>query len=230
MKRHLKRIAAPKSWAIKRKKTKFLIRPNPSGHPMGLSIPLSIFLKDMTKYAKTTKDVKNILTNKEVFVDGKRRKDRKFSVGFMDVVKLPDAKENYRVLLNTRGKLFVQQIDDTEAQTKLCKIIGKTLLKKAKMQVNLNDGKNILIKEGNYKVGDSIVLNLKDYTVKEHFPIEKGVIAFLISGKNIGKTGHIEEVKEEGYMFKDQDNNQYPVMKSSVFVIGKDKAAIKLEN
>jgi len=196
---------------------------------MNLSIPISIFLKDMTKYAKTTKDVKNILTNKEVFVDGKRRKDRKFSVGFMDVIKLPDAKENYRVLLNTRGKLSVQTIDDNEAQTKLCKIVGKTALKKAQMQLNLNDGKNIIIKEGSYKVGDSILLNLKDYTVKEHLPIEKGVTAFLISGKNIGKTGHIEEVNGEGYTFKDQDNNQYPVMKNSVFVIGKDKPVIKLE-
>ena len=112
MKRHLKRLSAPKSWSIKRKKTTFIMRPEPSGHPKELCIPLSIFLKDMVKYAKTTKDVKNILTSKEIFVDGRRRKSPKFAVGFMDVITVPDTKENFRVLLSTKGKIASQKIDD----------------------------------------------------------------------------------------------------------------------
>lgn len=228
MKRHLKRLAVPRSWPIKRKKTTFVMRPEPSGHPSHLCIPMSIFLKDMVKYAKTTKDVKNILNSKEIFVDGRRKKSEKFSVGFMDIVTVPDTKENFRILLNTRGQIMSQKIEDKEAQTKLCKITGKTTLKKAKMQLNLNDGKNLVVKDGKYKVGDTIILNLKDYAVKDCFPMEKGAVAFLISGKNTGKVGNIEDITEKGYTFRDQDGNTYPVEKESIFVIGKDKPVITL--
>ena len=72
-KKHLKRQASMTTWPIERKGTKFITRPNP-GKKFKLSIPIAIVFKNMLNYCKTTKEVKKILMDKEVIIDGKRRK------------------------------------------------------------------------------------------------------------------------------------------------------------
>ena len=104
-KKHLKRLNAPKSWKIKRKGIKFITRPNPGAHSFSLGMPINIVLREIFEYAKTTKEVKNILNNKEVLINGVRRKDHRFIVGFMDIIAIPGIKAYFRVLLDKKGKL-----------------------------------------------------------------------------------------------------------------------------
>ena len=61
VKRHLSRLTAPKSWPIKRKSTKWITRPHPGPHTLKNCMSLNIVLKNILKYAKTTKEVKKIL-------------------------------------------------------------------------------------------------------------------------------------------------------------------------
>ena len=55
---HLKRLAAPKTWGITRKNTKFITKPVPGPHGMQAGMPLSVLIKEILNYAGTTREVK----------------------------------------------------------------------------------------------------------------------------------------------------------------------------
>jgi len=58
MSRHLKRYNAPKSWAIKRKERKYIMRLSPGPHNKKMSVPLNIVLRDMLSLSDTKKETK----------------------------------------------------------------------------------------------------------------------------------------------------------------------------
>src|SRR3989344_633623 len=103
-KRHLKRHFAPNSWKIKRKGLTFVTRHNPGPHSGKTSMPLNVVLRDMLHYADTARESKIILTRRNVFVDGIRRKEPKFPVGLFDVVEFKDINKSHRVILDKKGK------------------------------------------------------------------------------------------------------------------------------
>ena len=109
VKNHLKRIAAPKSWLIaNRKERKFITRPNSGAHSFELGVPLNMVLKYWLMHANNEKEVKNILTNCHVMVDGVVKKNPKFLVGFMDSIEIKKTNELYRVLISKKKKkIFV---------------------------------------------------------------------------------------------------------------------------
>ena len=122
---HQKRLSAPKSWTIKRKKEKFIIRGKPGQHSFKTAIPLNLVLKNLMKCVKTTKEVKYVLNNKEIFINNKIRRDSKFFVGFMDTIAIPLTEEYYRMLIDKKGKFFLLDIKENESKIKLCKIKNK---------------------------------------------------------------------------------------------------------
>ena len=98
MKNHLKRIATPRTWVIDRLSRTFITRPKPGAHSLAQGMPLSVILRDMVKVASTTAEVKKILNNKEVLVDGKRRKDHRLIVGLFDIISIPELKQQFRIV------------------------------------------------------------------------------------------------------------------------------------
>ena len=129
VKRHLSRLNAPKSWPIKRKGIKFIRKPSPGAHTLRQCISLSLVIQNMLKYAKTSKEIKKILHERKILVNGKVKRDSAFAVGIMDVLSIPTLKENYRVLYNTKGKFVLMKIEEKDANEILMKIINKTLIK-----------------------------------------------------------------------------------------------------
>ena len=69
---HLKRINAPRTWPIKRKGIKFIVRPDPGAHSMDFGIPIIAVLRDMLPYASNKRDVLNILNFNDILVDSKK--------------------------------------------------------------------------------------------------------------------------------------------------------------
>jgi len=228
VKNHLKSITMPKTWQIERKKTVFVTRPNPGAHPMMYSMPLNIVMKELIKCAKTTKEVKAILHDKEVLVDGKKRNDEKYSVGLMDVVSLPETKQNYRIIINQKGKLKALEIPKEEANIKLSKVENKTVIKKGKIQLNLSDGRNIIVEKDSYKTGDSLVVALPTQEIKDTINFKPGMTALLIGGKHIGFIGKVEDVKSNIITIKIGENS-YETLKDYAFMVGKDKPIITLD-
>lgn len=224
--KHLSRLAMPKSWRLKRKATKWIARPLPGPHPIKLGLPLVLVLRDILKYANTTKEVKKVLHNQEILVDGIRRKEPRFIVGLMDVIAIPKLSSYFRVLLNKKGKIIFIPIKDNEANIKPCKIIGKKIVK-GKIQLNLFDGKNILVEKGDYQTRDSLLIELPSQKIKELLKFQKGNTIYLTAGKNTGETGVIEEIKGDRVLYK-RDNMIFETLKDCVFVIGKEKPLIRL--
>ena len=230
VKRHLKTLTVPKTWPIKKKGQTFVVRPTP-GKKYMTSMPLSLVFKTLLKSCKTMKEVKNILQDKEVFVDGKRQKNPRSLIGLMDVLSVPESKEYYRLIINKNKKLQLVKISDKEANLKLNKIIGKTFLKKKVIQLNLSDGRNINVKKDSYSVGESLLIEIPKQKIKEHYKFEKGNYAYLIKGKHLGSHGVIQGISKEGQNMvsvKTKDNI-FETPKESVFIIGKDKPAIQIE-
>lgn len=226
MKKHLKRLASPKSWPIKRKISKWITRPNP-GYKLERCMALNTILKEILSYVNTTRECKKILNEGKVVVNKKIRKDHKFSVGFMDVLEFPLIDEYYRVLLSNKGKIVLKKINKKESNFKLSKVIGKKILKKGKIQINLEDGRNFIIEKNGYKVNDSVLINLSDGKIKEHLKFEKGNLVLIIGGKHIGDICILEKIEKDKVIVKKNDK-KFETLKDYAFVVGKGKAVIAL--
>ncbi len=129
MKKHLKRLNAPRVLSIKRKVKKWTVRSSPGPHPLKKSISLGIIIRDYLGLADSLKETKEILTNGEVVVDGVVRKDHKFPCGLMDVISIPNLKKDFRVIFDRRGKLTLVPITAKDADWKLCRIENKKIEK-----------------------------------------------------------------------------------------------------
>ncbi len=197
----LKRYLIPKFWNVKRKENVFVVKPMPGPHKIKESIPLQVILRDILKFAETAKEAKQILKSEKILVDKKIRKEPKYPVGLMDVIEIPDAKKYYRIDVNKNG-LYLNTIKEDDADKKLCKITGKTTLKGGLTQINLHDGRNIILKKNAYKAGDSLLIHLPDQKILKHFKLQKGEKATIISGKNIGIRGSIEDIKRRKTMLE----------------------------
>ena len=226
MKSHLKRLIVPKSWKLLKKEEKFVIRPRPGAHPAKLSMPISLLLKNLS-YASTTKEVKKILSTKEVLVDGKRVKEHKIPVGFMDIITIKDTNDVLRIVLDEKGRLRIIPAEKDEALLKLSRIKGKKVLSKGKIQLNLSDNKNILIDKGDYKVGDSVLITVPFQEIKQHIKLEKGALIYLIGGKHIGNKGTVDDIEGNKLIYTSA-KKKYESLKKYAFVIGKGKESIKL--
>jgi small subunit ribosomal protein S4e len=227
-KNHLKRISSPRTWILDRKSTTFTVRPNAGGHSFENGLPLGIVIRDMLGLAKSMTEVKKILNNNEILVDGKRRKDHRFIVGLFDVLKFSLLNKSYRLTFDKKGRIVLIEIDDKESNTKVCKIVGKSLVKKGKIQYHLHDGKSIL-SEVQAKVGDTLLISLPTLEIKSSLPFQEGVTIFLTKGRYAGDVGQLESVRGDEVIYI-RDGKKIETSKNYAFVVGKEKAEIKIKD
>ncbi|MCD6402954.1 MAG: 30S ribosomal protein S4e [Candidatus Aenigmarchaeota archaeon] len=230
MRLHLKRLLVPRFWKIPKKLRKWAVAPRPGPHPKEMSIPLLVVVRDLLKLAETGKEAKKIIKAGEVLVDGRKRKDHKFPVGFMDVVSIPKIKKHYRVGIDQHGLKLVE-IKDDEANKKLCRIEDKTIVKGGKTQLNLHDGRNVLVEEDVYKTGDSILIELPTQKILKHIKLEKDSLAVIIGGQNMGSLVKVKEVivtrsREPNKVTCVKGKEEITAIKDYVFVVGKDKPLV----
>ncbi|NQU79829.1 30S ribosomal protein S4e [Candidatus Woesearchaeota archaeon] len=225
-KQHMKRIAAPKTWNIGRKESTFITRPNPGGHKIAYCMPLSVVMRELIKVSRTAKESKQILHLKDVFVDKRKRVEDKYPVGLMDIIEFPQMEQQYRILLDNKGRIAAVPATAKETSTKLSKIESKTSVKGGKIQLNMSDGRNILIDKNNYGTGDTLQLSLPDQKITSHFPLEKGAMVLLIGGKYAGMVVAIDEICDDKIILKTSKNQKFETSKSYAFVVGKDKPVL----
>jgi small subunit ribosomal protein S4e len=228
MKNHLKRIASPRTWIINRKQNVFITRPKPGAHPLNAGMALGVILRDKLGLVSTMSEAKKVLNNQEILIDGKRKKDYRLIVGLFDVLSVPSLKQQFRVALDKKGRLVVNPIAAQEATFKICKVVGKSVLAKNKIQLNLHDGKNIISSE-KVKVGDSLVLELPTLKIKEALPLNKDVAVFLTKGKHAGALGVLKEIQDQEAIFT-VGKEEIETAKQYLFVVGKKESLIKLND
>lgn len=232
MSKHLKRYFSPKSWKIKRKGIVYITKPSPGPHKIEMALPLNVILRDMLGYAATNREVKFMLANRDIAVDGIRRRDFKFPVGLFDVLSLNDVGEHFRIILDKKGSIILIKISKDESSLKPCKIIGKSIMKgvEGKAQLNLYDGKNMLVEKDSYKVGDVVLIELseKNLRIRDHIKLAKDSLVFLTGGRHIGETGKVQDIAGNRIIYKTEKGDVVETLKKYAFPVGKDKPLIKL--
>ncbi|MBI2550686.1 30S ribosomal protein S4e [Candidatus Woesearchaeota archaeon] len=223
-KKHLKRVAAPSTWMIGRKESRFIAMPHGS-YSLEHGMPLIAVLKDVLNLVSTRKEGKRVLNSKEILVNGIRKKDEKFMIGLMDVLTVKEIGKSYRMLLNRNNVLVLAPVSETESGIKLCKITGKSAINKGKLQLSLNDGRSI-IGSNEHRTGDSLVLEMPAGKIKHHLKLEKGCHAYLIGGSNVGRNGIVENISGDKVTIKIGDN-VVEAARRFVLVTGSDKPVIK---
>ena len=117
---HLKRLAMPRSWPLPRKTSVWVTRPTPGAHSLEHCMPITLVLRDVLNVAKTAREVRFILHNELAKIDGRVVKDTRRGVGLMDVLTLGE--QNYRCVLDHKGRLQYRLIGADEASWKVCRI------------------------------------------------------------------------------------------------------------
>ena len=232
MSKHLKRLNAPRVLRLHRKERKWTIRSSPGPHHLDKAIPLGMVIRDYLKLCGTQREAKRIITSGEIMIDGVKRKNYKFPCGLMDVISITKMKKNYRILFDQKGKLALVPIQSKDAEWKLCRIENKTIIKGNKIQLNLHDGGNKLIKKDEYKTGDVLKITFKDQNISDVYKFIKGNVSMIIGGSHIGQTANIEDVEiipsSKPNLAKMKGKNEFSTLQSYVFPIGKTKPAITL--
>ncbi|MCL2786761.1 MAG: 30S ribosomal protein S4e [Methanomassiliicoccaceae archaeon] len=230
MSAQMKRLAAPRSWPLKRKVTVWVTKQSPGPHAVERSMPAAVVLRDMLKVCDTAKEAKRIIGNREVMIDGKPLRSHKMPIGLMDVITIPRTNSNYRMLLTEKGKLTLIPISDEEARWKLCRIENKTTVRGGKTQLNLHDGRNIVLVENKYSTGDTLKFDLYEKKITGAYPLAPGSAAMIIEGPHAGRTPVVSELvcvrRTTDDVVKFEDGTE--TVKGHVFIIGSKKPALKL--
>jgi len=230
MKKHIKRMAAPNSWAIPRKTSYWVTKPSPGPHGTRESMPLLAVVRDMLKLCDNAREARFIIGSRGVSVDGKVVTNYKYPVGLMDVVTILKTKQNYRMLVDYKAQLKLVTIDDSEKGWKLARIDGKKVIKKGKVQLNLHDGRCMILAKDQYKTGDVLKIDVPSQKLVKNFKLEKGSMALLIGGSHPGSLQTIEDYQiRRGsapnlVTFKEG----FSTIKENVFVVGDKAPEIKL--
>jgi small subunit ribosomal protein S4e len=239
----LKRKPAPRFWPIHRKEFTWIVRPSPGPHSLQNCLPLAVVLRDILGLAQTRKEAKTIVSQGKVYVDGKIRRKDNFPIGLMDIVSIPDADKNFRIIPSKKG-LILYPISKEEAAFKLCRIEDRTIIKKGHVQLNLHDGSNLLMKvaepenpkEDVYKTLDTLKLGLPERQILEYIKMKEKSSAIITGGKNIGRYGKIVEIeKAEGkkrrnafVTIEDAKGNRYQTVLNFIFTIGETQPIISV--
>jgi small subunit ribosomal protein S4e len=225
-KKHLKRIAAPRHWMLDKMGGVFAPRPSSGPHKLRECLPLVILIRNRLKYALTSKEVKMILMQRLVKVDGKVRTDTGFPTGFMDVVSIEKTNENFRLLFDTKGRFIAQRVIPAEAKFKLCKV--------KKLQTGLNgvpsltthDGRTIRYPDPLIKANDTVKFDLEQNKIVDFVKFDTGNLVMITGGHNLGRVGVIVSKERHPGSFdiihiKDALGQQFATRSGNVFVIGK---------
>jgi small subunit ribosomal protein S4e len=231
---HLKRLNAPDSWHIAKKTTKFITKTSPGPHNAN-AMPIAVWLRDHMGLARNLKEVKQILNQNDVIINGRPCRDAKMGIGIFDIISLPKINKFYRILRDKNGRHVSIEIDAEAAKTRLCKVKNKTVVAGGKVQLNMRDGANLLA-DNTYKSGDSIVLSLESETrfkIVDHFPFAIGNMAMVIGGRHSGKVARIVDIiKMPGsvpnkIILEDESaKTRFDTISPYIYMVGKQTPAI----
>lgn len=214
---HLNRQNIGKTWSIPRKGSKYLAV---ASHNKRNSIPLVVVMRDILKLVKTKKELRKALNEKQININGKEIRCVNYPIGLFDVLSLVGSK-SFKATLSDKKKIVFNDVSGKDAETKVIKIIGKKILGRDKVQLNLVDGRNVFSSE-KANTGDSVVYNFKDNKIENIIKMEKGRQGFVVEGKHAGHKGKIEGIIERGgkslAKISDEDGNKINVWVKNIIV------------
>ncbi len=180
---HLTRKETSVLLPIRRKGTKYIAR---AASHVFTAVPVLIAVRDMLKIARTAAEVKHLIHNKLLKINGKLVRDMHESIKLFNLF---EADKNYLLTLSSTGRFIFKE---TKLHERLCKVVNRRLIEQGKTQLNLHDGSNLITK-GDIAIGDSVYLDFAGKMVK-HKALAKGASVFVIAGKYAGLDSKLIDV------------------------------------
>jgi len=224
--KHLKRMFAPSHWMLDKSKGRWAPKASAGPHKMRECLPLIVMLRERLKYALTYREVKMIVMQRLIKVDGKVRMDMFYPAGFMDTVQIEKTKENFRILYDTKGRFVMHKISKEEASYKLCRVRKVLRGPKGIPYCITHDGRTLRYPDPDVKPNDSVRLDTGTGKILDHVKFEAGNSVMIMGGNNIGRIGTITHRDRKPGSFdmvsvKDAAGHTFVTRLGNVFVIGK---------
>lgn len=219
-----KRVSYSGKGKILRKSNTWVIATAPGPHSKSKSINLGVLLRDTLKIADNIREVKYILANKHVSVNGIRRNEYTFGVGLFDIVNIEESGKRYRMLYDNKGYIALNEMKKDQKNIRYSKILGKKIMKEGKIQINLDNGYNFILSKNEYNVKDTAVYDFVNKKIVEVLPFAKGSTAYVVDGPHVGKAGVIKEivagdlVKTEEVLIQGKDG-EFRTVSEYIYVI-----------
>ncbi|MBP1357437.1 MAG: 30S ribosomal protein S4e [Sulfolobus sp.] len=201
---HITRFEAPWFLEISKKEYKWTVRAVPGPHKLSESIPLALVLKHYIEVVETTREAKRLIFDGKVMVDGRIRRDYKYPVGLMDVVSIPSADLYFRAIPDNTRYLKLIKITKEDAKYKFVRILNKTTNKHGNLQLNLEDGRNILIpkekiNEMKFTTLSTLKIEVPSQNIATAYEIKDGKYGIIVGGRNVGLHGIIKSIQYATY-------------------------------
>jgi len=224
-KKHLKRLHVPKFWMLSKLEGIWAPRPSQGPHKLRESLPLILILRNRLKYALTGKETKMICIEKHVKVDGKVRTDPNFPAGFMDVIEIPKAGDQFRLVYDSKGRYVLHRISDEEKGFKLCRVKSLNLTTKKIPCLVTHDGRTIRYPDPDAKEHDTVKVDINSGKIVSVLKFEAGKVAMVTKGRNTGSVGVITRVEKHPGSFdivvlRNAAGTTFSTRKENVFIIG----------
>lgn len=214
---HIKKNVMPATWPVPRKGSKYIAVPT---HGFKKGITVLYILRDILKIVRSRREAKYMTMNKMVKVNNKIRIDEAFPVLVFDSITLDKSNKSYRLEMVNR-KFVLKEINKKDAESKIVKIIGKRVISKSKIQMNLEDGQNFITSQ-KFSVGDSVVIDTIHDKIIKVLPLKEGSKIDVVIGRHSGKSGKIvrfeELTKGKSYLVKFDDGEVSLPLKSILVV------------
>ncbi len=223
-----KRLMVPRVVKIPRKT--FFWAPTPSAGRYGKDQSITILsaIRDYLRISDKERECTRILVNGLVKVDGKVVKDRRFAIGFMDVLEISG--KFYRVLYNDQGALVILPEAAERSDLKPLKIKNKTIAPGNKIQLGFHDGRVLITDNKDYRVGDVLISKMPEMEVQNVIKFQPGSKAFITGGSHVGTVATISkiEVKSSSSSNLVHFEEGFSTIKDHVFVIGNQRYTFNL--
>ncbi|KAK1444463.1 30S/40S ribosomal protein S4 [Babesia gibsoni] len=224
-KKHMKRINAPSHWFLDKLNGAYAPKPSPGPHKSTECLPLILLLRNRLKYALTYDEVKLIVMQKVVRIDGKVRTDITYPIGYMDVVSLDRTNEHFRLLYDTKGRFIPHKITAEEAEYKLCRVTKTFLGPKEVGMAITHDGRTVRCVHPDVKPGDSLRIDIATGKVLEFLKFDVGSLVMVTGGHNQGRVGTVVQKERHPGSFdlihvRDETGSSFSTRSTNVFVIG----------
>ena len=222
-----KRMTSPDAWQIARKESKYVVSPAHGQHDAS-ALPIGIWIRDHMNFAQNTKEVKKILHDRNVVLNGNVVTDEHIDVDVFDIISFPKIDKHYMILVDEKGRHTEYEISSEVAKVQLVKVANKTTLVGGKTQINLTYGANF-IGDNTYKGRDSLVIGIVGddrFVVQQHFPFAVGNMAVIIGGQHTMKTGKIIEIQiqqsslSNRVILEGADGEKFETIDDYVYMIG----------
>jgi small subunit ribosomal protein S4e len=229
----MKRLSAPRSWDIARKEARFITKPSPGTHSVEKSYSLAVVLRDLLGMVATQKEVMQVLTARQVMVDGVSRHDPGFPVGLFDVVSIPKEGKAFRLIPSPDG-LVPLDVVSTEAGMKLCRVRSKVKVAGGHIQFGFHDGRSMLDDKLTASCGDTVVMRVPAQEVVDSVKLAKGATGLVVSGERAGQVGKITSVKKgtssrEKMLALSLPSGETELPERLIFAVGTDKPAMEVQ-